>query len=53
VAPEFSSPQQELAFAIEWARARRLIQPGQPVVLVQGEMPSQPASRAIVVETVA
>ena len=52
VAPENSSPQQELAFAINWARTRRLIQIGQHVVLVRGEMPGQPTSRAVVVRAV-
>jgi pyruvate kinase len=52
VTPEHSSPQQELAFAINWARTRRLIQPGQHVVLVRGEMPGQPTSRAVVVRAV-
>ena len=52
VAPEKLGLQQELAFAIDWARTRRLIQPGQHVVLVEGEMPGQPTSRAVVVRAV-
>jgi pyruvate kinase len=52
VEPENSSPQQELAFAIAWARTRRFVQPGQYVVLVRGEMPGQPTSRAVVVHAV-
>jgi len=52
VAPEKPWLQQELAFAINWARTRRLVRPGQHVVLVEGEMPGQPTSRAVVVRTV-
>jgi pyruvate kinase len=52
VAPEKLGLQQELAFAINWARARGLVRPGQHVVLLEGEMPGQPASRAVVVRTV-
>jgi pyruvate kinase len=52
VAPENSSPQQELTFAIDWARTRRLIQTGQQVVLVRGETPGQPTGRAVVVRAV-
>src|SRR5262245_21508332 len=53
VAPETPGLlQQELAFAINWARTRRLVRPGQHVVLLEGEMPGQPTSRAVVVRTV-
>jgi pyruvate kinase len=52
VVPENSSPQQELACAIAWARTRHLVQPGRHVVLVRGEMPGQPTSRAVVVQAV-
>jgi pyruvate kinase len=52
VAPEKHWLQQELAFAINWARTRRLVLPGQHVVLVEGEMPGQPTSRAVAVRTV-
>jgi pyruvate kinase len=52
VAPEKPWLQQELAFAINWARTRRLVRPGQHVVLVEGEMPGQPTSRAVVVRAV-
>jgi pyruvate kinase len=43
---------QELTFAINWAAARGLVRPGQRVVLVEGEMPPQPTSRAVVVRAV-
>ena len=49
VAPVDSSPQQELDFAIAWAGPRRLVRRGQHVVLVRGEMPGQPTSRAVLV----
>jgi pyruvate kinase len=52
VAPEKLGLQQELAFAINWARTRRLVRPGQHVVLLEGEMPGQPTSRAVVVRAV-
>ena len=52
VAPENPGLQQELAIAINWARTRRLLRPGQHVVLVEGEMPGQPTSRAVVVRAV-
>jgi pyruvate kinase len=46
------SPEQELAFAIDWARSRNLVQPGQQVVLLRGEMPGEAKSRAILVREV-
>src|SRR6516164_8050061 len=52
VAPVDSSPQQELDFAIAWAGPRRLVRRGQHVVLVRGEMPGQPTSRAVLVGAV-
>jgi pyruvate kinase len=52
VAPEKLSVQQELAFAINWARTRGLVRTGQHVVLLEGEMPGQPTSRAVVVRAV-
>jgi pyruvate kinase len=45
-------PEQELAFAVDWARARGLIQAGQRVVLVRGEMPGQDESRAVLAREV-
>jgi hypothetical protein len=52
VAPGKLGLQQELAFTLNWARGRRLVRPGQHAVLVEGEMPGQPTSRAVVVRTV-
>jgi pyruvate kinase len=47
-----AKPEQELAFAIDWARARGLVQPGQRVVLLSGAMPGQARSRGILVREV-
>ena len=52
VAPDKPRLQQELALAIDWARSRRLVRPGQHVVLVQSEMPDQPSGQAVVVRAV-
>jgi pyruvate kinase len=52
VVPEKLRLEQELAYAINWARTWRLVRPGQHVVLVEGEMPGQPTSRAVVVRAV-
>jgi pyruvate kinase len=52
VVPVGPSPQQELDFAIAWAGPRGLVRRGQHVVLVQGEMPGQPTSRAVLVGAV-
>jgi len=46
------STEQELAFAIDWARSGKLVQPGQYVVLLRGEMPGQFNSRAVLVREV-
>jgi hypothetical protein len=47
VSPERLPPEQELPFAIDWARERKQVQPGQYVVLVRGAMPGQVMSRAV------
>jgi pyruvate kinase len=52
VVPVEFSPQQELDFAIAWARPRRLVRRGQHIVLVRGEMPDHPISRAVLVGSV-
>jgi pyruvate kinase len=46
------STEQKLDFAIDWAKTRGLVQPGQHVVLLRGEMPGQVKSRAVVVREV-
>jgi hypothetical protein len=52
VRPEVTSPEQELAFAIDWARSRRLVRPGQHVVLLRGQVPGQDRSRAVLAREV-
>jgi pyruvate kinase len=47
VAPEGLQPEQELPFAIDWALGRKLVQSGQYVVLLRGEMPGQVKHRAV------
>src|SRR5205809_484295 len=47
VAPARLQAEQELPFAIDWARGRRLVRPGQHAVLLRGEMPGQAQSRAV------
>jgi pyruvate kinase len=44
--------EQELAFAIDWARSRGLVRAGQRVVLLRGEMPDQAESRAVLAREV-
>jgi hypothetical protein len=50
--PACEQAEQELPFAIECARGKKLVQPGQHVVLVRGEMPGHPRSRAVLVSEV-
>ncbi|HET6574379.1 MAG TPA: pyruvate kinase [Fimbriiglobus sp.] len=52
VRPEVTSPEQELAFAIDWARSRRLVRPGQHVVLLRGQVTGQDRSRAVLTREV-
>ena len=52
VRPEAGPAEQDLTFAIDWARARRLVRPGQYVVLLRGQMPGQARSRAILAREV-
>jgi pyruvate kinase len=52
VATEPATAEQQLAFAIDWARSRGLVQPGQHVVLLRGEMPGQVRSRAVLARQV-
>jgi pyruvate kinase len=44
--------EEELALAIDWARARGLLQSGQRVVLVRGKIPGPAPSRAVLVREV-
>jgi pyruvate kinase len=52
VLPKVSSVDQELAFAIDWAKSRRLVQPGQHAVFIRGEIPGQIKSRAVLAHEV-
>jgi pyruvate kinase len=52
VAADTSSRDEELDFAIDWARTRMLVQPGQHVVLLRGEMPGQVKTRGVLVRKV-
>jgi hypothetical protein len=52
LAPERLQAEQELAFAIDWALGRKLVQPGQPVVLLRGAMPGQVKHRVVMTGTV-
>jgi pyruvate kinase len=47
VAPDRLQAAQELPFAFDWARERKLVHPGQHVVLLRGEMPGQVKHRAV------
>jgi pyruvate kinase len=47
VAPQRLQLEQELPFAIDWALGRKLVQSGQHVVLLRGEMPGQIKHRAV------
>jgi pyruvate kinase len=48
VAPERLEAERELPFAIDWALGQKLVQSGQNVVLLRGEMPGQVKHRAVV-----
>ena len=52
VAPAGLQAEQELPFAIDWARGQRLVQPGQYVVLLRGQMPGQARSRTVLASEV-
>jgi pyruvate kinase len=52
VQPEAGAAEQDLAFAVGWAKARRIVQPGQHVVLVRGHVPGQDRSRAVLAREV-
>ena len=52
VKSDTASTEQELAFAIDWARARGLIHSGQHAVFLRGEMPEHGKSRAVLAREV-
>jgi pyruvate kinase len=47
-----ASAEKQLAFAIDWAKANRLVRAGQHVVLVRGQVPGEPHSRAVLAREV-
>jgi pyruvate kinase len=53
LASDLSQAEQDLAFGIDWARSRGLIQAGQRIVLLRGEMPGEEeSSRAVLARQV-
>jgi pyruvate kinase len=50
--PESRDPERALAFALNWARDRALIAPGDSVVLVRGTLPGNPTHNAMFVQVV-
>jgi pyruvate kinase len=52
ILPVASSAEQELAVAIDWARSRGHVAPGQHAVLLRGQVPGQEPSRAILARQV-
>jgi pyruvate kinase len=52
VQPEAVSLEKDMTFAIEWARSRRLVEPGQYVVLLRGQVPGEDRSRGVLVRQV-
>jgi pyruvate kinase len=52
VISETASTEQQLAFAIDQARARGLVRAGQHAVLLRGEIPGQARSRAVLARAV-
>jgi len=51
-APPFADGEAARAFALDWARSRGLVAPGDSVVVVMGTMPKHPSHNAIIVEVV-
>jgi pyruvate kinase len=47
VQPEAGFAEEELVFAIEWARSRQLVSSGQHVVLLRGQIPCEDRSRGV------
>jgi len=49
---EINDIDRDLAFALDWARARDLVAPGDRVVLVRGTIPGNPTHNAILIQEV-
>jgi pyruvate kinase len=52
VQPDAGSAERDLAFASDWAKSRRLVRPGEYVVLLRGHTPGQDRSRAVLARQV-
>ena len=52
VQPDAGSAERDLATATEWAKSRRIVRPGQHVVLLRGQVPGQDKSRAVLARQV-
>ena len=52
VQPQVTSAEQELAFAIEWAKSHRLVRQGQHVVLLRSQTPGGDRSRGVLAREV-
>jgi len=52
VQPEAGSAERDLAMATEWAKSRRIVRPGEHVVLLRGQVPGQDKSRAVLARQV-
>lgn len=52
VLPGEVTAQEQLAFAIDWAKKQRLVQPSQHVVLLRGQAPGEAKSRAVLAQEV-
>jgi pyruvate kinase len=52
VQPDAGSAERDLAFAIDWAKARRMVRSGEHAVLVRGQVPGQDRSRAVLAREV-
>jgi pyruvate kinase len=47
-----NTPEQDMTFAIDWAKARQLVQPGEHIVLLRGRVASDEHSRGLLVREV-
>jgi pyruvate kinase len=52
VQPESWPAEREFSYAIDWARSRGLVRPGQYAVLVRGQVPGEDRSRAVLAREV-
>jgi pyruvate kinase len=52
VLPGAVTAEEQLALAINWAKSNRLVKPGQHVVLLRGQVPGEPKSRAVFAQEV-